>query len=111
MTTIMAMFSGYNSKITPIVHFKAVARVFEATDKDGKTIIMLPADFMTWNKRLANGLSSTNSDTNNSQEIWITGTASPLAEKNLSIAGWQLKQKTAKKLGFKKAKNVNNIKK
>jgi hypothetical protein len=100
MTSIMLMFSGYNSQIVPVVRFKTVARVFGAIDKNGKMIIMLPADFITWNKRLANTIDQLKGTSNKTNEIWITGTASPLATKNISASGWHLKQKVTQKIGF-----------
>ncbi len=106
MTTIMAMFSGYNSKITHIARFKTVARVFGAIDKEGKMIIMLPADYVTWNQRLVKGIGQSKENTNNAAEIWLTGTASPMAEKNIKAAGWKLEQRVAEKIGFKR--NTSN---
>ena len=101
MTSIMVMFAGYNSKINSVVKFKTVARIFAAIDKKGKMIVMLPADYVTWNQRLANGLGATGEKKNSAGEIWIVGTASPMAMKKIEAAGWHLEEKVAKKIGFK----------
>ena len=105
MTSIIAMFAGYNDKIAPLEQFKTVARVFSAINKEGKMIIMLPADYITWNQRLAEGLNLTKDTTGSETEIWITGTASPLAKKKMQAAGWHLEQQVATQIGFKNNTN------
>ncbi len=101
MTSIMVMFAGYDKKINSVAKFKTVARIFAAIDKKGKMIIILPADYVTWNQRLANGLGAVREKKNSANEIWIVGTASPMAMEKIKAAGWHLEEKVAKKIGFK----------
>ncbi|MCK5069201.1 MAG: hypothetical protein KAR01_01620 [Desulfocapsa sp.] len=105
MTTIMAMFAGYDSKIASIVNFKTVARIFAAIDKKGKVIVMLPADYITWNQRLASGIKTAKNKESTGGEIWTIGTVSATAREKLASAGWQVEEKSAKKIGFKGNKN------
>ena len=100
MTAVMVMFAGYNEKISPIVHFKTVARFFCGINKDGKLIVILPADYITVNKRLTGGIASVKSSDITGYELWSTGTASPKAKELLKEAGWKFQPQAAGKIGF-----------
>ena len=100
MTAVMVMFAGYNEKISPIIRFKVAARFFCGVNKDGKLIIILPADYITANKRLAGGISSVTSSDMTGYELWSIGTASAKAKELLKDAGWKFQPKAAGKIGF-----------
>ncbi len=104
MTAIMAMFAGYNKRISPIVQFKTVARFFCGVDKKGQLIIMLPADYITLNKRLVSGIKSVQNADHSGYALWTIGTVSPKAQEYITKSGWHLEQKAAAKIGFK----INN---
>ncbi len=100
MSAIMAMFAGYNKQVAPIDRFVRVARVFGAMDKNGKLIIILPADYMTWTERLAASIDSLASSNKDQSELWILGTASEKAKSQLQAVGWKVKENIAEKIGF-----------
>ncbi len=104
MTAIMAMFAGYTNKISPIVQFKTVGRFFCGIDKDGKLIVMLPADYITLNKRLVSGIKSVEKGDLSGYALWTIGTVSSRAQEYIKKSGWHLEQKAAAKIGFK----INN---
>ncbi len=100
MTAIMAMFAGYNEKISPIVQFKTVARFYCGVDKNGQLIVMLPADYITLNKRLVSGIKSVQDGALSGYALWTIGTVSPKAQQYITKSGWHLEQKAAGRIGF-----------
>ncbi|MCF6186145.1 MAG: hypothetical protein L3J49_01525 [Desulfobulbaceae bacterium] len=101
MTAIMAMFAGYNERVSPIVQFKTVARFFCGVDKNGQLIVMLPADYITLNKRLVSGIKSVKNGNLSGYALWTIGTVSPKAQEYITKSGWHLEQKAAGKIGLK----------
>lgn len=100
MTAIMVMLADYNKKIKPIVRFNTVARFFGGVDKDGKLIVILPADYITLNKRLATGIKAVKKPGIKGYELWTLGSVSPAARKFIQESGWKLKQQIGKEIGF-----------
>jgi hypothetical protein len=98
MTSIMLMLGGYHKNIEPIVQFESLARIFYAVDKQGQAIIALPADYITWNSRLAEGAKSFSGKPGN---LLITGLFSERARNELQGLGWTIEEKVARKIGFK----------
>lgn len=97
MTSLMLMLSGYDKNITPVVEFRSVGRIFCGVNEKGTMIVTLPADHVTWNRRLAGGVASIG---NHPGELWITGTFSDLAKENLQKNHWTLEEKVAGRIGF-----------
>lgn len=104
MTAIMSMFAGYQNKINTIVKYTKVARVFGGVDDKGKVIVMLPADYITWNARIDKGLGSIKIEGTNKFELWTIGSVSELAKKSISAAGWHVEEDVETKIGFKTKK-------
>jgi hypothetical protein len=101
MTTIMVMQAGYSKHIQPVVKFKTVAKFFCGVNRDGKLIVILPADYITLNKRLVTGTSNVQKEEIKGYELWTLGTVSPAAQEFIEGAGWKLEQQVATKIGFK----------
>ncbi|MBM9513966.1 hypothetical protein [Desulfogranum marinum] len=98
MTSIMLMLSGYDKHVSSLVEFKTAGRIFGGVNEKGGLIVTLPADHVTWNRRLAEGAAGFG---NYPVELWITGTFSSLAREHLKKYGWTLEEKVAGRIGFK----------
>lgn len=103
ITTTMIMLAGYDKHVTPLVGFKRVAGLFCAVNKNREVIVMLPADHITWNKRLADGAASFYNKGNRFVELWAMGTISPLAQKELKSLGWKVEENVEQKISSKRS--------
>jgi hypothetical protein len=91
ITQMAMMFAGYHAKIEPVDRFYPIARVLYATDKKGKSLIVLPADHILWSERFANAVSEIKEKTKGNQfELWTAGSVSKKAKDHLSKAGWEV---------------------
>ncbi len=69
-------------------------------NKDGKLIVILPADNITLNKRPATGIKAVKRSGIKGYELWTFGSVSPAARKFIQESGWKLKQQIGKEIGF-----------
>jgi hypothetical protein len=100
-TTIAMMQAGYNKNVARIKSIEPVMRIIGATDANGNRILLIPADHMTWNDRLAGAISAMGKQASNGTgQIWLLGTASELAQTKLKEKGWQVRTKVAGKIGI-----------
>ena len=99
VTLMTAMFAAYSVKITPIERFYPVARFMYGLDENGKTVLQIPVDYITWNQRLANGIGSIQKRGKKGSELWLLGTVSDRARIELKKAGWKVNTRVATKLG------------
>ena len=70
-------------------------------DASGRTVLLVPVDYLTWNEMLAGALEASDKDPGSSKkEIWLLGTASDLAQTKLKEKGWQIQTRVAGKIGI-----------
>jgi len=97
------MYAGYDAKQAHIQEFRFMDQFAAALLADGSVLMMAPLDHLLWTQEIATYVTSVNQRvasqaTPPRKMLWFSGTASPLALKNLSAAGWQVEQKVADKL-------------
>lgn len=93
VTQMTMMFSGYHNIVAPIDRFYPLARIVCAQTKKGTVIVILPADYIIWSKRLAGAVIALNENTNIQKkkiayELWTLGDVSKKAKKELKKAMW-----------------------
>jgi hypothetical protein len=92
---------GYHYEVSPVQEINIVSGLVIARAKNGSALLPFPLDHGVWTERadriLGNLVKSYNdsSGKKNTYELWVAGTVSPLARKNLE------------KLGFKVTENVD----
>ncbi len=71
-----------------------MARLSCGIKKDGSMVILLPIDYLIWNKRLAqitrDLTEQTKTQKNPAPQIWLLGDLTDRAEKELTEQGWQV---------------------
>lgn len=97
------MYAAYDQKQSHIQEFRFLDQFAAARLEDGSLLLMAPLDHLLWTPEIANYLTAVNqqvaAQTNPPRKLlWFSGTASPLALKNLKQAGWQVEQKVADRL-------------
>ena len=93
--------AGYNKNVAKIKDLYSAMRIMGVRDASGRTILLVPVDYLTWNEMLDGALEASDRDPENGKkEIWLLGTASDLAKAKLKKKGWQVQTKVASKIGI-----------
>ncbi len=94
------MYAGYHKHISPIDRFYPVARVLYAQNKKGEILLIIPADYVTWNERFSGTVTEIKEKMKrkSTYELWTIGNISSKAKDNLSKAGWGIHTNVLSKL-------------
>jgi hypothetical protein len=87
------LIQQYAKRISPVRGFANVGGAPMLTTANG-TVSILPVDYLTWSAPLAQIASASHGG-----EVWITGSASPMATSQLSALGWRVVPKAGARLG------------
>ena len=91
ITKIAVLSAGYHKKITPLKSFTPMARLTQGVRKDGTRIVLLPTDYIIWNKRVAEVATSVSREAKPSGiELWVIGSLSKQATTELKKQGWSV---------------------
>lgn len=95
ITEIASMAAGYHQHIAPLQSFSPMARVVQATARNGAVIVLFPADHMLWSAKVADIASwliesRKMQDTTSAWQIWIPGDFSRKARTELQAMGWEI---------------------
>lgn len=101
VTSITMMQAGYNNNVAKIKELTPAMRIWGAVDSAGTRILLVPVDYLTWNDMIAGAVGDLHPTADKSKrEIWLLGSASPLAQARLKDLGWTVKIKVAEKIGI-----------
>ncbi len=89
------MYAGYSKSVTPLVSFISLGQFAASRTNNGALVFNLPLDYLVWTEPMAQLLTGANQLVNNLQgikekQIWIAGTLSPRARKEIESRGWQI---------------------
>jgi hypothetical protein len=92
---MIQMLRGYHEKVSPLVQIAPLNRLTVAQTKDGSALIAAPIDQLPWTERtdrvsgqLKDGYKP--AGFNGRFELWLTGTASPVARQQLEERGFTI---------------------
>lgn len=103
ITTIAMMQAGYNGNVAKIKEIDSAMRIMGTQDANGKKVLLVPVDYLTWNDKIAGAIGDLDKAAGDSRgEIWLLGTASERAQAKLKEHGWDVKTKVAGKIGINK---------
>ena len=98
------MYAGYNKSVTPLESFISLGGLFAASrTKNGALVVVLPLDYLVWTEPMAQLLTGANqlmSELSGIKEkqVWLTGTLSPRARKEIESRGWQVRDRAEAQL-------------
>jgi len=98
------MYAGYNKSVTPLESFISLGGLFAASrTANGALVVVLPLDYLVWTEPMAQlitGATQLMSDLPGIKEkqVWITGTLSPRARKEIESRGWQVRDRAEAQL-------------
>jgi len=99
------MMLGYHQTVSPITDISVVSGLVFAQSKSGSVLMPLAIDNAVWTEKAATivktavaGYKSANPDAK--LELWVGGTVTPLARKNLEAMGIRVAEQVAKSIKF-----------
>lgn len=91
ITKIAAMSAGYHKEIAPLKRFTPMARLTQGVRKDGTRVVVLPTDYIIWNKQVAEVVTSISEEVKEGGlELWVAGSLSKQSEAELKKRGWKI---------------------
>jgi len=100
------MLAGYHVNIAPVARLVRVVNASFAQRKDGTIIGVFPLDHVPWTRSVSRNVTVAVRAINKlpnftGVELWLAGTVSPLARRNLEAMGFRVKENTEEKLSLK----------
>ncbi len=97
ITRICVMTAGYHKQITPLKAIAPMARVSMGVTKNGTDVVLLPTDYMIWDKQVAGAVEDLGGN-GKGGELWLFGSISKKADTELKQRGWKIHTNVGKKL-------------
>jgi hypothetical protein len=98
------MYAGYNKSVTPLERFISLGTLFGVSRSvSGALVVNLPLDYLVWTEPMAQMLTLANQMVNElpgikEKQVWLTGTLSPRARKEIESRGWQVRDRAEAQL-------------
>ena len=98
------MYAGYNKSVTPLESFISLGGLFAASrTKNGAVVVVLPLDYLVWTEPMAQLITGANQLVSElpgikEKQVWLTGTISPRARKEIESRGWQVRDRAEAQL-------------
>ena len=91
------MMAGYHANIAPIERIRNIDGVLILQRKDGILVLLAPADYVFWTKKLEGRVISFENKISrmtdiSGKELWITGKFDKVAQVNFESKGWKVKE-------------------
>jgi hypothetical protein len=104
MMQIAEIMGGFHEKVSPLKEISMNSGLVTASTANNSILIPFPIDYGVWTesaeKILGNMVSSVSLAEGGHFEIWVTGTFSPLARKNIEALGITVVERVDKKIDF-----------
>jgi len=97
------MYAGYNKAVAPIETFIALGEFAAARTTKNEVVFTVPMDHLVWTEAMAKLITAADSRVTQltkplNKQVWITGTMSARARKELESRGWQVREKSEEQL-------------
>lgn len=89
------MYAGYNKSVAPLERFVSLGEFAIGRTVNGALVFNVPLDYLVWTEPMARLLTGANELVNSlpgtkEKQVWLTGTLSPRARKEIESRGWQI---------------------
>jgi hypothetical protein len=89
------MYAGYHKSVAPLESFVSLGQFAVGRTVNGALVFNLPLDYLVWTEPMAQLLNGANDLVNNlpgtkEKQVWLTGTLSARARKEIEARGWQI---------------------
>ncbi|MBU1234526.1 MAG: hypothetical protein KKC77_16675 [Proteobacteria bacterium] len=91
ITEIAVMSAGYHKEIAPLKGFEPMARVTLGIRKDMTRVVLLPIDYLIWDKRVAEIVTAVTGESKGKGfELWALGILSKQSTSEFQKLGWKI---------------------
>jgi hypothetical protein len=89
------MYGGYHNSVAPLQNFISLGQFAAGQTINGALVFNFPADYVVWTEPMARWITGANQLVNNlpgvkERQLWLTGSLSPRARKEIESRGWQI---------------------
>jgi len=97
------MYAGYHKAVAPFETFIALGEFAAARTTKNEVVFNVPMDHLVWTEGMAKLINAANDVVNRltrpvNKQVWITGTMSPQARKDIESRGWQVQERSEARL-------------
>src|SRR5207244_9796274 len=97
------MYAGYNRALAPIETCLALGEFAAARTTKNEIVFNVPLDHLVWTEPMAKLLTAADARVTQStrpanKQLWVTGTVSARAKKEIESLGWQLHERSEEQL-------------
>ena len=90
------MYAGYHKAVAPLNDFVSLGELAAGRTADGSLVFCAPLDHLVWTESIGRFITAANKVIDETgpkkKQLWVTGTLSPRARKELENRGWQVQQ-------------------
>jgi len=97
------MYTGYHRAVAPVETFIALGEFAAVRTTKGAVVFNVPMDHLAWTEPMARLITAADQRVSQltrtaDKEVWITGTISPRARKEIESRGWKVQENSEAKL-------------
>ena len=97
------MYAGYHKAVAPVETFVALGEFAAVRTKANEIVFNVPLDHLLWTEAMAKLLTAadarvTQSSRPANKQLWVTGTVSARAKKEIETRGWRIQERTEERL-------------
>ena len=98
------MYAGYNKAVPQLASFISLGQFAVGRTASGALVFNFPADYVVWTEPMARFMTSANQLVNSSfpgltdKQLWLAGTLSARARKEIESRGWQVHDRAETRL-------------
>ncbi len=97
------MYAGFHKSVTPLERFIPLGQFAVSRAANGTLVFNLPLDYLVWTEPMAKLFTGANQLVNTlsgigEKQVWLTGTLSPRARKEIESRGWKIHDRTEAQL-------------
>jgi hypothetical protein len=97
------MYAGYHKSVAPVETFIALGEFAAVRTRKNEVVFNVPLDHLVWTEPMAKLLTAADSRVTQltrpaNKQLWVTGTVSARAKKEIENRGWQVQERSEERL-------------
>jgi len=97
------MYAGYHKAIAPVETFIALGEFAAVRTVKNEVVFNVPLDHLVWTQDMAKLLTAADARVTQltrpaNKQLWVAGTVSPRAKKEIETLGWQVQERSEERL-------------
>jgi hypothetical protein len=97
------MYAGYHKAVAPVATFVALGEFAAVRTNKDEIVFNVPLDHLVWTEAMAKLLTAADARVDQltrpaNKQLWVTGTVSARAKKEIESRGWQVQERSEERL-------------